>query len=149
MQQLNPHQQNAIYRKGRTPEFYKNFVAQFPSSGLSAHKYCSLHHVSQNTFHAYRQALLEKKTSTGRTVKVSSKKPHRKNPPAPQMIELIPTPDPSVVNPPSALSNVHTLQSQPTPSPFEIKFPNGIVLHLQYLDPTLLESLFTLTPFSN
>ena len=147
MQQLNQHQQNAIYRKGRSPEFYINFVSEFSSSGLSIKKYCQLHHVAPNTFNFYKKEI-ETPNLKMRSPSLL-KKPHRKNPPAPQMIELIPTPDPSAANPPSALSNVHTLQSQPTPSPFEIKFPNGIVLHLQYLDPTLLESLFTLTPFSN
>lgn len=147
MQQPNQHQQNAIYRNGRTPEFYKNFVTQFSSSGLSIKKYCQLHHVAPNTFNFY------KKEIETPNLKMSSpsllKKPHRKNPSTPQMVKLIPTPDPSAAHSPSAFSNVHTPQHLPTQSPFEIKFPNGIVLHLQYLDLTLLESLFTLTSFSN
>jgi hypothetical protein len=42
MTKSKSHQERAVFRSGRTPEFYRKFITSFRSSGMTLSDYCRM-----------------------------------------------------------------------------------------------------------
>jgi hypothetical protein len=112
MTKSKPHQERAVFRSGRTPEFYRKFIAGFPSSGMPLSDYCRMHHVGQNSFRKYREAkaltLLQASTIH----------------PVPKLVRIAPKVEPIT-----------------SPSPIEIILPGGVIIRLAELNERVFLTL--------
>lgn len=109
-----PHQERARLRLSRTPEFYRQFVADFAGSGLSVGQYCRKHQVGESTFHHYRRDSSRGAEKAKSQVKTKF----------PRMVRVLPAA-------PQAVSQ----------HPLEIHLVNGTVLRLAHLDAAILAAL--------
>lgn len=109
MTKSKSHQERAVFRSGRTPEFYRKFIASFRSSGMTLSDYCRMHHVGQNSFHKYSkaQALSPRHLPTIHRV--------------PKLVRLVPKAEPIL-----------------SPSPVEIILPGGAIIRLAELNASML-----------
>lgn len=117
MKKSVPYQERARLRLSRTPEFYRQFVADFAGSGLTLSQYCRKNQVGESTFHNYRR---ESSWGTGRT------KPKAKSK-VPRMVQVLPA-----------------VPQTASPHPFEIHLINGTVLRLTHLDAATIAALHPL-----
>jgi len=107
-------QERARLRSSRTPDFYRQFVANFDASGLTAAQYCRKHHVGQCTFYKFR------KHSQNQSPVAASKR----NTGVPTMVKVLPSP-----------------WNQGALHPFEIQLPTGVVVRLAHLDSQIIAAL--------
>ena len=109
MTKSKSHQERAVFRSGRTPEFYRKFIASFRSSGMTLSDYCRMHHVGQNSFHKYSKAqvLLPRHVPTIQS--------------APKLVRLVPKAEPTF-----------------STSPVEILLPSGAIIRLAELNESML-----------
>jgi len=115
MKKSNSYQDRARLRLARSPEFYRKFVAGFPTSGMTASKYCRIHHVGGNSFRKYQRdgSFLER--------------PGKAAPPSsPKLVRLVPA---------------AALPSSAAAAAVEILLPSGALIRLAELNPKAIEAL--------
>jgi hypothetical protein len=111
MKKSKSHKERAQLRLSRTPEFYRQFVADFAGSSLPLAQYCRKHRVGESTFYHYTRD-----PSRG-----AGKPKPKGGSAAPRMVQVLPAASQEVSR-----------------HPIEIQLLNGIVLRLAHLDaPTL------------
>lgn len=109
MTKSKSYQERAVFRSGRTPEFYRKFIGSFPASGMTLSDYCRLHHVGQNSFRKYSEA------------HALPLRPTPKIPLSPKLVRLIPK-----------------LEPDHSSSPIEILLPGGAIIRLAELNENML-----------
>lgn len=112
MTKSKSYQQRAVFRSGRTPAFYRKFVASFRSSNMTLPEYCQKHHVGQNSFRKY-----------SRTNAFSVNRVHAIHN-TPKLVRFVPTAEPNL-----------------SASPVEILLPGGVVIRLAELNEHILLAL--------
>ncbi len=113
MKKSKSYQDRARLRLARSPEFYRKFVAGFPTSGMTASEYCRIHHVGTCSFRKYHRdgGVLER--------------PGKAAPPSsPKLVRLVP----AAALPSSAAA-------------VEILLPSGALIRLAELNPKAIEAL--------
>lgn len=113
MQISNTHQASARLRLTRCPDFYRTFVRNFSTSGLTATHYCRKYHVALDTFRKYHKNANAPIATTSTTLTIS-----------PKLVRLLPDAVPLC-----------------SPSAVEILLPSGALIRLADLNTKSIDAL--------